>query len=327
MSNTMIARAGLGIALSAALGAALIPLLPAQAQEWPGKTVTVVVPFAAGGNTDVMARMASNKLAAELKQTFVVENRLGAGGAIAANFVAQAAPDGYTLLFGAAPQIAVVPRIQKVNYDPLKSFTPVSVFGTGPFILAVNATNPAKTLPEFVAYGKGRKLNYGSGGVGSIGHLSGALLVARAGFDSVHVPFSGGGPATSALVAGQIDMYFGNASELIPQAESGKIRLLGVATDQRMKQIPNVPTISETFPNFALSSWNGFLVPAATPRVIVSKVATLVAAAARDPAIVAQLESLGITPNGTTPEEFAAQIAREQPLFDEATAAAGLKQN
>jgi tripartite-type tricarboxylate transporter receptor subunit TctC len=315
--------------IRAAFAAALIALQPAdtQAQEWPGKTVTVFVPFAAGGNTDVMARMASNKLAVELKQTFVVENRVGAGGAIAANFVAQAAPDGYTLLFGAAPQIAVVPRIQKVNYDPLKSFAPVSVFGTGPFILAVNATIPVKTLPEFVAYGKGRKMNYGSGGVGSIGHLSGALLVARAGFDSVHIPFSGGGPATSALVAGQIDMYFGNASELIPQAESGKIKLLGVATDQRMKQIPNVPTISETFPNFALSSWNGFLVPAATPRPIVSKLAGLIAAAAKDAAIVAQLENLGITPNGTTPEEFAAQIAREQPLFDEAIAAAGLKQN
>jgi tripartite-type tricarboxylate transporter receptor subunit TctC len=325
MSKIMIGRKS----LSAALGAALIALLPAgaQAQDWPSKTVTVIVPFAAGGNTDVMARMASNKLAAELKQTFVVENRVGAGGAIAASFVAQSAPDGHTLLFGAAPQIAVVPRIQKVNYDPLKSFAPVSVFGTGPFILAVNAAIPVKTLPEFVAYGKGRKLNYGSGGVGSIGHLSGALLVARAGFDSVHIPFSGGGPATAALVAGQIDMYFGNASELIPQAESGKIKLLGVATDQRMKQIPNVPTISETFPNFALSSWNGFLAPAATPRPIVSKLATLVAAAARDPAIVAQLESLGITPNGTTPEEFAAQIAREQPLFDEAMAAAGLKQN
>jgi tripartite-type tricarboxylate transporter receptor subunit TctC len=325
MSKIMIRRTGLG----AALGAALIALLhgSAQAQDWPSKTVTVIVPFAAGGNTDVMARMASNKLANELKQTFVVENRVGAGGAIAANFVAQAAPDGYTLLFGAAPQIAIVPRIQKVNYDPLKSFAPVSVFGTGPFILAVNATIPVKTLPEFVAYGRGRKLNYGSGGVGSIGHLSGALLVARAGFDSVHIPFSGGGPATSALVAGQIDMYFGNASELIPQAESGKIKLLGVATDQRMKQIPTVPTISETFPNFALSSWNGFLVPAATPRAVINKLATLVAAAARDPAIVAQLESLGITPNGTTPEEFAAQIAREQPLFDEAIAAAGMKQN
>jgi tripartite-type tricarboxylate transporter receptor subunit TctC len=316
---------GLRTAESMALTALL--LAGAQAQEWPSKPVTVIVPFAAGGNTDVMARMASNRLAAELKQTFVVENRLGAGGAIAANYVAQAAPDGYTLLFGAAPQIAVVPRIQKINYDPLTSFVPVSIFGTGPFILAISKEIPAKTLSEFVAYGKGRKLNYASGGIGSIGHLSGALLVARAGLDCVHVPFSGGGPATSALIAGQIHMYFGNASELIPQAESGKITMLGVATDRRMKQLPNVPTISETYPNFALSSWNGFLAPAATPRAIIDKLASLVMATTKDPAIVAQLDNLGITPNGTTPAEFAAQIAREQPLFDEAIAAAGLKLN
>lgn len=309
--------------------AAVAALLPATApaQNWPAKTVNVIVPFAAGGNTDVMARMASAKLASELKQAFVVENRLGAAGAIAANYVAQAAPDGHTLLFGAAPQIAVVPRIQKVNYDPLGSFAPVSIFGTGPFILAIHGAIPAKTVAEFTAYGKGHKLNYGSAGVGSISHLSGALLVARAGLDSVHVPFNGGSPATAALLAGQIDMYFGNASELIPHAESGKIRILGVATRERMKQLPNVPTIGETYPNFALSSWNGFLAPAATPRAIVDRLARLVSAAARDPALVAQLDSLGITPNGTTPEEFAAQIAREQPQFDEAIVAAGLKPN
>jgi tripartite-type tricarboxylate transporter receptor subunit TctC len=300
--------------------------LHAQTTDWPTKTVTVVVPFAAGGNTDVMARMASSHLAADLKQSFVVENRVGAAGAVAAAYVAQAAPDGYTLLFGAAPQIAVVPRIQKVNYDPLKDLVPVSVFGTGPFILAINAGIPAKTMQEFVAYGKGRKLNYGSGGTGSIGHLSGALFVARAGLDSVHVPFKGGGPAMQALVGGQIDMYFGNASEIIPHAQSGKVRILGVATDKRMPQLPNVPTISELYPNFALNSWNGFLVPANTPQAIIDKLAQHVIAAARDPAIVAQLTKLGIEPNGTTPKEFAAQIAREQPQFDAAIKAANLKQ-
>ncbi len=257
--------------------------LHAQGTDWPTKTVTVVVPFAAGGNTDVMARMASSRLSTELKQNFVVENRVGAAGALAAAYVAQAAPDGYTLLFGAAPQIAVVPRIQKVNYDPLKDLVPVSVFGTGPFILAINAAIPAKTMQEFVAYGKGKKLNYGSGGTGSIGHLSGALFVARAGLDSVHVPFKGGGPAMTSLVGGQIDMYFGNASEIIPHAESGKVRILGVATDKRMQQLPNVPTISELFPNFSLNSWNGFLAPAKTPQAIVDKLAQQVIAAARDP--------------------------------------------
>jgi tripartite-type tricarboxylate transporter receptor subunit TctC len=300
--------------------------LNAQATDWPIKAVTVVVPFAAGGNTDVMARMASSRLATDFKQTFVVENRVGAAGAIAAAYVAQAAPDGYTLLFGAAPQIAVVPRIQKVNYDPLKDLMPVSVFGTGPFILAINASIPAKTMQEFVAYGKGRKLNFGSGGTGSVGHLSGALFVARAGLDSVHIPFKGGGPAMTALVGGQIDMYFGNASEIIPHAQSGKVRILGVATNKRMPQLPNVPTISELYPNFALNAWNGFLAPAKTPQAIIDKLAQHVIAAARDPAIVAQLTKLGIEPNGTTPKEFAAQIAREQPQFDAAIKAANMKQ-
>jgi tripartite-type tricarboxylate transporter receptor subunit TctC len=313
--------------LNAAIGLALAALVPMTAHgqtEWPTKAVTVVVPFAAGGNTDVMARMASAKISAELKQTFVVENRVGAAGALAAAYVAQAAPDGYTLLFGAAPQIAVVPRIQKVNYDPHKDLVPVSVFGTGPFILAINASTPAKTMQDYVAWAKARKTTYGSGGTGSIGHLSGALFVARAGIDSVHVPFKGGAPAVTALVGGQIDMYFGNASELIPQAETGKIRILGVATDKRMAQLPNVPTISELFPNFSLNSWNGFLAPGKTPQAIVDKLAKHVIAAARDPAIVAQLNKLGIEANGTTPQEFVAQIAREQPQFDAAIKAANV---
>ena len=313
------------VALMLSLVLPLVPTpLQAQSTDWPTKAVTVVVPFAAGGNTDVMARMASNHLTTALKQSFVVENRVGAAGALAAAYVAQAAPDGYTLLFGAAPQIAVVPRIQKVNYDPLKDLVPVSVFGTGPFVLAINAAIPAKTMQEFVTYGKGKKLNYGSGGTGSIGHLSGALFVARAGLDSVHVPFKGGGPAMTALVGGQIDMYFGNASEIIPHAEDGKVRILGVATDKRMQQLPSVPTISELYPNFALNSWNGFLAPAKTPPVIINKLAQQAIAAARDPAVVAQLTKLGIEANGTTPEQFAEQIAREQPQFDAAIKAANM---
>jgi tripartite-type tricarboxylate transporter receptor subunit TctC len=306
--------------------AALFPAL-AQAQDWPTKPVNVIVPFDPGGNTDVMARMASAKLAAELKQPFVVENRVGAGGAIAATYVAQAVPDGHTLLFGAAPQFAVVPKIQKVNYDPVNGFVPVSIFGTGPFVLAINGMIAARTIEEFVLYGTGRQLNYGSGGVGSIGHLSGALFVARAGLDAVHVPYRGGAPAMTALLAGQVDMYFGNASELIPHIDGGKIRILGVATDRRMAQLPAVPTISEVYANFALSSWNGFLAPAKTPPWIVERLARLVIAATRDPGIVEQLGKLGITPNGTTPAEFLARINREQPQFDAAIEAAKLKQN
>jgi tripartite-type tricarboxylate transporter receptor subunit TctC len=288
--------------------------------------VTVVVPFAAGGNTDIMARLASRKLSETLKQNFVVENRLGAGGAIAATYVAQAAPDGYTLFFAAAPQIAVVPNVQKVNYDPQKDFTPVSIFGTGPFILAISTAIPAKSVPEFVAYAKGRQINYASGGVGSISHLSGALFVARAGLDAVHIPFRGGAPAMTALLGGQVEMYFGNAADIIPQVESGKARIIGVAADKRMKQLPDVPTVSETYPDFSLSAWNGFLVPSKTPRAIVDKLAKEVIAATRDSAVIEELTKLGIEPNGTTPDESAAQITREQPQFDLAIKAANMKE-
>jgi tripartite-type tricarboxylate transporter receptor subunit TctC len=313
--------------LAAAGVAAVILWQPAQAQElaWPNRNVTVVVPFAAGGNTDTMARMASQKLADVFKQSFVVENKVGAGGAIAANYVVQQPADGYTLFFGAAPQIAVLPYVQKVNYDPLKDFAPVSVFGTGPFILAISSAIPAKTVSEFVAYAKQRKLNYGSGGTGTVGHLSGALFVARAGIDAEHIPFRGGAPAMAALLGGQVEMYFGNASEIIPHAESGKARILAVAADKRLTQLPDVPTVSETYPNFSLNSWNGFLVRAGTPKPIIDRLAKEVIAAAKDPGIVAQLTKLGIEPNGTTPDEMAAQIAREQAQFDAAIKSAGLR--
>jgi tripartite-type tricarboxylate transporter receptor subunit TctC len=296
-----------------------------QATDWPSKPVNVIVGYAAGGNTDVMARMASRTLSEELKQSFVVDNRIGAGGALAAAHVAQAAPDGYTLFFAAAPQIAIVPQVQKVSYDPHKDFAPVSIFGTGPFILGINATLPAKTLAEFIDYAKTRKINYGSSGAGSVAHLAAALLISRAGLDAVHVPFRGSGQVTAALLGGQIDMFFGNASDLVPQAESGKVRLLAVAAPQRMKQLPNVPTIGETYPGFSLAAWNGFMAPANTPKEIIDKLAKHVIAAARNPANVAQLTALGIEPNGTTPEEFRAQIEREQPQFDAAVKAANLK--
>lgn len=312
--------------LALTLAALVVPPAAGQEQDWPNRAVTVVVPFAAGGNTDTMARLASQKLADVFRQSFVVENKVGAGGAIAASYVLQQPADGYTLFFAAAPQIAILPYVQKVSYDPLKDFAPVSVFGTGPFILAISSDIPAKTVAEFVAYAKQRKINYGSGGSGTVGHLSGALFVARAGIEAVHVPFRGGAPAMTALLGGQVDMYFGNAAEIIPHAESGKARILAVAADQRLKQLPNVPTVNETYPNFSINAWNGFLVRAGTPKPIIDKLAREAIAAAKDPAIAAQLTKLGIEPNGTGPEEMAAQIAREQAQFNSAIDAAALKQ-
>jgi tripartite-type tricarboxylate transporter receptor subunit TctC len=314
-----------------ALGAILVLLtwlapcgVQAQKIDWPHRPVSVIVGYAAGGNTDVMARMAAKKLSEDLQQSFIVENRIGAGGAIAAAYAAQAPPDGYTVFFAASPQIAIVPKLQKVNYDAKDDFAPVRIFGTGPFVLGIRSSIPARTIPEFVAFAKARRINYGSSGVGSVAHLAAALFAARAGFEAAHIPFRGSSQVTGALLGEQIDMFFGNASDLVPQADSGKVTLLGVAAPSRMRQLPNVPTISETYPGTSLESWNGFLVPTRTPREIIRKLAEHVIAAAKDPAVVAQLTALGIQPNGTTPEEFVAQIDREQPQFDAAIKAANL---
>ena len=219
-----------------------------------------------------------------------------------------------------------MPQLQKVNYDPRKDFVPVSVFGTGPFILGINSSIPAKTIAEFVAYAKTRKINYGSSGVGSVAHLAGALFVNRAGLDAVHVPFRGSGQVTAALLGGQIDMFFGNASDLVPQAESGKVTLLGVATPQRMKQLPNVPTIGETYPSHVARELERL--PRRRPRPLRRSSTSLPSTSSRrrsDPATAAQLAALGIEANGTTPEEFVAQISREQPQFDDAIKAAKLQ--
>jgi tripartite-type tricarboxylate transporter receptor subunit TctC len=294
----------------------------AQPGDWPSRPVTVIGPYAAGGNNDVMARLASQWLSESLNQRFVVENKVGAGGALAATYVAQSAPDGYTLLFAASPQIGLVPYVQKVNYDPIKDFVPISAFGSGPFILAINAAIPAKTVEEFVAYAKPRQINYGSAGIASVGHLSGALFVTHKKLDATHVPFRGGGPAMIALLGGQIDMYFGNASEIIPSAENGSIRILGVAADQPLRQLPHVPIIKD----YAVPTWNGFFAPAKTPKPIVEKLAQSIIVATRDPAVSASLQKLGIEPNGTTPEEFAEWIKKDQMQFNAAIEAAQLKQ-
>ena len=299
----------------------------ALAQAWPQRPVRVIVPFAAGGNTDQQARITADRLSVTLGQPFVVENRVGAGGAIAAEFVARSLADGYTLFFAATPPISVVPLLQKVGYDALKDFAPVSIVGTNPFVLGITASIPAKTVKEFVDYVKLRpeQINYSSGGTGSIGHLSGALFAQRAGLKMTHIPYKGGGPAVADLVAGQVQMYFGNAAELIQHSKSGKITLLGVSSERRFPQLPELQPIAELYPGFRTITWNGYLAPAATPREIVDRLATEIAKAVREPATAARLVAIGVDPVGNTPAEFAELIRNDGALWRSAVQAAGIK--
>lgn len=319
----MTRRLLMAAACFAGLGALIAP---ASAQQWPSRTVTIVVPFPAGGNTDTMARLAAEYMTRTLGQTFIVENRPTAGGVVASAQVARSEPDGSTLYFASAGQLIILPLMQKVNYDPDKDFIPVSIFGTGPFVLGVRSNLPVKTMPELVAYAKGQKdrLNVASAGIGSIGHLSAALFGKRAGTDFVFVPYKGGGPAMQALINHETDIYFGNASELLQHISGGRIRVLGVSTDKPLAQIPEIPPVATLYPGFKTSSWNGFFVPAGTPPGIVTRLEKTVADATKDPTIRKRLATLGIEPGGNTSKEFAAVIEADKPLYKEAVEAAGL---
>ena len=314
------------IALCIALGSAF-PASFLQAQTWPQRPVKVIVPFTAGGNSDTQARIASERLAATLGRQFIVENRAGAGGAIAAEFVAKAPADGYTLFFSATPQVSVVPLVQKVNYDSLKDFAPVSMLGTNAFVLGVHISVPARTLGEFIDYVKAHpgELSYSSAGTGTVGHLTAALFAARAGLTIIHVPYKGAQAATD-LVGGQVQMYFGPAADLIQHSKSGKIRLLAVSGEKRAPQLPDLPAIAESYPGFRTIVWNGLLAPAATPKQIIDRVAQEVAKAAREPGTIERLNKIGVDALGNTPAEFAAVIRSEAPLWRDAVNAAGIKQ-
>ena len=315
------------IALCVAVSCALAAPVP-QAQTWPQRPVKVIVPFTAGGNTDTQARIISERLSAALGQPFIIENRAGASGAIAAELVAKAPADGYTLFFAGTTQFLIVPLIQKVNYDPLKDFAPISVLGTNPFVLAIHISVPANTLREFIDYAKAHpgELNYSSGGRGASTHVTAALFASRAGLKMTHIPYKGGAQSVMDLVGGQVQMVFGNASDMIQHSKSGKIRLLAVSSEKRAPQFPDLPAIAELYPGFRNDTWNGFFAPAATPRAIIDRVAREVAKAARDPDIIERLDKIGVDALGNTPAEFAALIRSGAPVWRDAVEAAGIKQ-
>jgi tripartite-type tricarboxylate transporter receptor subunit TctC len=298
-----------------------------QAGDWPTRPITAVVPYAPGGNTDTMARIVGERLAAKLGQSVIIENIAGASGAIGAGRVAHAAPDGYSLLFGSASQIIIAPLVQKVSYDPQRDFAPVGIFGAGPYILAVKPSLPVRTFQDFIAYAKNNpgKLNYGSAGPGGIIHLTTALLAARAGIDVAHVPYKGGAPALNGLLTGEIDVYFGNASELLQQASSGRVRMLAVSAAARLPLLPDLPTVVESFPGFIVTSWNGFLAPTGTSQPVIRLLAEETRNAAKEPAIAERLLALGIEPSGAGPQEFADTIRVEREFYRAAAAAAGIK--
>jgi tripartite-type tricarboxylate transporter receptor subunit TctC len=299
-----------------------------QAQNWPQRPVRIIAPYAAGGNSDVITRLTAQRLTDAFGQTFVVENRLGGNGAVAAEAAARSPADGYTLLWGVTPPITINPAMTKVNYDPIKDFAPVSVVAVNGFVLVANKDFPPKSVAEFISYVRAQpqKLAYAEGSVGSLTHLAMALFLKRAGLDMTNVSYRGNAPALTDVVAGHLPTMFSNISDAIPQASAGTIRLLAVSGEQRARQIPDIPTVAESgFPGFNVLTWNGVMAPAGTPKEIIDKMAAEIARAVKDPQFVARLDQYGADPLGNTPEEFAAMIASETALWGGTVKSLGIK--
>jgi tripartite-type tricarboxylate transporter receptor subunit TctC len=314
--------------LSAAALAGCCSAVFAQA-SWPRRPVRVIVPFAAGGNIDVIARITCQRLSEVFGQQFVIENRVGGNGTIAGELVAHAAPDGYTLFWAGPAVMSIFPAITKSAYDPVKDFKPISVIGVNPQVLVVNGKLPIHSVAEFIAYVKAQPQPppyAGGGGPGSLSNLLMALFLKRAGLEMTSVSYRGTAPAMTDLVAGQIPTMFVPLSEALPQAQAGNIRMLAVSGEKRAHQTPDVPTIAESgFPGFHGESWNGLVAPARTPDEIVTRIAAEFARAAKEPKFIERLDQEGVDPLGSSPAETASFIAADMALWAEAVKVAGVQ--
>ena len=277
------------------------------AQSWPNHPVKIIVPFSAGGNTDSIARITADELTKSLGQTFIVDNKPGANGAIAANFVAKAPADGYTLLLAVLPQMAVLPAMTKTNYDPIKDFSLITIIASNEFALSVASQFPANNLKEFVNYVNARpnEIPYASAGSGSLSHLSTELFTTRAKLKMNHVPYKGGAPAIADVMGGQVPLYFANIAEATQPYKAGKIKVLATSGLKRNPLLPQVPTIAESgYPGFHTSTWNGLAAPVGTPSEVIDKVVKVLKGLAQNEEFKARLQNIGVEVICNTPEEF-----------------------
>jgi tripartite-type tricarboxylate transporter receptor subunit TctC len=295
-----------------ALGAIV---LPAQAQDkWPSKPITYVVPFPAGGTTDILARLIGQKLGPALGTTVIIDNRPGAGGNIGSELVARAAPDGYTIMGGTISSHSINASLYKLSYDPLKSFAPITLIGTNANVLVVNPASPFKSVKELIAAAKAKpdSLSFASAGNGTSQHLSAELFKTMAGIDMVHIPYKGSAPAIQDVIGGQVPLMFDTTVVAGPFIQSGKVRALAVTSAKRVATLPDVPTMAEAgVPGYEVVSWQAMFAPAGTPPAIVQRLQTEVAAILKQPDVQERLAKLGVDPSGMAPQQLAEFQAAE----------------
>ena len=297
----------------AVFAAATLTAGPVSAQDYPNKSIRLIVPFAAGGAVGAVARVLSTPLQASLGQSIVIDNRGGAGGIIGMDAVAKSPPDGYTLLLAHSGLTYMPGLYRTLPFDPEKDFEPVITAVTGIYVLAVSNDAPFKTFAEMIAYAKGNpgKLSYGSAGIGSTLHLAAEFLKRAAGINMIHVPYKGAAQATTDLVGGQIQMMFGPAVAILPLAQSGKVRALAVTSLKRSSLMPDLPTVAESVPGFEVTGWYGLAAPAGTPKPIVAKLNAEANRALKSPELIEQFRVQGYEPLGGTPEEMKTQIRND----------------
>jgi tripartite-type tricarboxylate transporter receptor subunit TctC len=303
-------------ALAAVAAALALAPLAAQAQApFPAKPITIIVPFSAGGTTDILARVVGQYMSKDLGQPVIVDNRAGAAGNIGAQIVARAAPDGYTLLMGTVGTHAINQSLyKKMPFDPIKDFAPLSRVALVPNLLVANPSQPYKTVKEMIAYAKANpgKITFASSGNGTSIHLSGELFQHMAGVEMQHIPYRGSAPAVTDLIGGQTAVMFDNMPSSIAYVKSGKLRALAVTTPKRSPALPDVPTIAEAgVPGYSATSWFGLLAPANTPAPVVAKLNASILKALADPEVNKKLAEQGAEPHGEKPEQFAEFIRSE----------------
>ena len=323
-----LARRACRIANLCALAGGLLAPHSGHAQAWPAKPVTIVVPFVAGGTTDIVARIVAQALSERLHQSVVVENVGGAGGTLGAGNAARAPADGYTLFMATVAHTMAPGIYKKLSYDFEKDFEPITIAASVPNILIVNPALPTKTVAELIAYIKANpgKVNFGSAGVGSTEHMSGALFRALAGLDIVHVPYRGGAPMLADLVAGHIHMSIETSGAATPFIKGGQVRALAVSPAKRSALFPDLPTLAEAaLPGYDVTTWYGLLVPKGTPQAIRDKLYAEVVNVLKDPNVVARLREIGAEPGGQSPAEFAAFIRAETDKWTKLAKDAGIQ--
>ena len=290
----------------------------ATAQTWPTKTVTIIVPFPAGGTTDVLARAVSNKLSALIGQPVIVDNKPGAGATLGADYVSKAAPDGHTLLMGAVHHTVASNFYKNLRYSFEKDFAPITTVALVPNVMTVSAKSPFNNVKDVIAAGKANpdKLSYGSNGNGTAQHMIGTQFEMETGVKVLHVPYKGSAPLTTDLLGGQVDLSFDTITPVLPFIKEGKLKALAVTTAKRSSTLPNVPTLQEAgVPNLAIGTWFGLLAPAATPKPVIARLNTEIVKIIQSPEFKKQMADIGAEPVGNKPEEMAKQIKEETEKF------------